>query len=452
MNHLFPRYHLRPPRGFINDPNGPVLVDDLFHIYFQSRPTTDTGNPVQWGHATSTDLVRWRLHRPAMTPEPDGLDRDGCFSGNTIATPEGIRAFYSGHIEGKPYQSVLTALSRDGGFTFGPATQVIVDPTPDEAVMMFRDPFVWRAADSWRMVVGSEAKGELAAVRLYESSDLQHWTYAGHLAELPRTSVDGFDTGAGWECPQVVTIDNTDVIIVAAWSQVDLSGAVLSIGPGSLQRVDSGTNFYAASVLRQSPYGPLMFGWVTEGSDPGLWRTRGWAGAISLPRVLTLGVDGNLRYDPVPTLTALRHTPAPAQNATVPTSAFELALPHISGTTRVTFGAYEHLDIEIDIEGDTLTFDRDHSSSAPSAHRGRHTTQRAFDTERAADAARVFIDGSIVEIFTSGGRVATTRVYPTTPPPWFITSVDGAVVYSLASEATPRMIQAAALARGTVNA
>ena len=65
-------------------PNGPIVLGDVAHLYFQSRPTADLSVPVEWGHLTSTDFVTWRLHRPAMAPVPDGLDRDGCYSGNTV--------------------------------------------------------------------------------------------------------------------------------------------------------------------------------------------------------------------------------------------------------------------------------------------------------------------------------------------------------------------------------
>ena len=66
--HLRPAFHVRPPRGYLNDPNGPIELGDDVHLYFQSRPVLDLQAPVEWGHATSTDYVRWTLHRPAMAP------------------------------------------------------------------------------------------------------------------------------------------------------------------------------------------------------------------------------------------------------------------------------------------------------------------------------------------------------------------------------------------------
>ena len=37
---------------------------------------------------------------------------------------------------------------------------------------------------------------------------------------------------------------------------------------------------------------------------------------------------------------------------------------------------------------------------------------------------RGFFDGSVLELFTSSGRAATARVYPTSPPPWSVAADD----------------------------
>jgi beta-fructofuranosidase len=432
MNHHFPRYHLRPPRGYLNDPNGPVLTDGVLHLYFQSRPTTDTSTPVQWGHATSSDLVTWQLHRPAMTPVPGGLDGDGCYSGNVISTPQGLRAFYSGYIERKRFQSVLTARSADGGFSFGSPTQVLPDPGPDDGVVMFRDPFVWHAGESWRMAVGAELEGGRPAVRFYESGDLESWSLRGNLVEGERTHVDGVDTGAGWECPQVVSVGGEDVVVVSPFAHVGWQGSsVLSLGRGPVQRVDHGSNFYAASVLRASPHGPIMFGWMPEACEAAQWRGRGWAGVISLPRVLGLGSRGELLSDPVPTLEGLRVDTVPADHATATSPCFELRLPHVSGTARIAFGPRERLEICVDLVAGVVVIDRDHASVDPHAHRGVMRIPDAFDEARASDAVRVFVDGSCVEVFTSGGRVASTRIYPSAPPPWSVETPAGSCLHHL---------------------
>jgi beta-fructofuranosidase len=97
-SHHVPQFHIRLPRGYLNDPNGPIELRGITHVYFQSRSLADVRVPVEWGHATSTDLVHWQLHRPAMSPVPGGLDSGGCWSGNTVLDGERVRAYYSGKV------------------------------------------------------------------------------------------------------------------------------------------------------------------------------------------------------------------------------------------------------------------------------------------------------------------------------------------------------------------
>jgi beta-fructofuranosidase len=179
--------------------------------------------------------------------------------------------------------------------------------------------------------------------------------------------------------------------------------------PPDPQRVDHGTNFYAASAVRESRFGPLLFGWLTEGRDRSGWND-GWAGVISLPRVVWLGADSSLRSAPVPTIDTLR-TDSPGAQC-------EIVVPEGSGRVVVHFGDEEFLTFELD--DDTLAIDRSHASLSPHTHGGRMEVADAFDPSSGRPAVRIFIDGSVVEAFTSAGRVLSTRVYPTSPPPWRI--------------------------------
>ena len=438
VDHHRPLYHLRPPRGYLNDPNGPIVVGDVAHLYFQSRPTVDKLVPVEWGHLTSTDFATWRLHRPAMAPVPDGPDRDGCYSGNTILDDGRVRAFYSGFREEWPYQSVLTAVSDDGGYSFGPPSQVVPDPDPDENAIMFRDPFVWKVNEGWRMAVGAGYGDGRSAIRLYASEDLHEWVRLDDLASLPRQEGDGPETGDAWECPQILDLAGHSIAIVGTWSQVRGVNSVLSFvveEPTRVNVVDHGTNFYAASALRDSRFGPLIFGWVTEGREEVRWRQVGWAGALSLPRQVWLGDDNTVRSAPVPTVRELRvGTAAPADDAALGAQ-FEIVVPIAPARVRLHFGRAEHLDIVLQADQNSLTVDRTAASTDPHAHRGTATADDAFDEASDRPAASIFVDGSIIEVFTSAGRVLTTRVYPVSPPPWRVEAPEECEAWTLA---TPR--------------
>ncbi|HEX2856686.1 MAG TPA: glycoside hydrolase family 32 protein [Propionibacteriaceae bacterium] len=436
--HHVPQFHIRLPRGFLNDPNGPIEVDGTVHLFFQSRSTTDTAQPVEWGHATSPDLVHWTLHRPAMSPVPGGPDADGCWSGNTVLADGELRAYYSGKLDHSSFQSVLLArFDRDAG-SFGAPVQVVDDPADHERITMFRDPFVWREDGGWRMAVGA-AGTEEASIRHYRSADGVRWRYEGPLASLPRTVLREEDTGEGWECPQILPVDGAEVALVSAWSHGEGPSSVLAFPLGGTpqpHRVDHGQNFYAASVMREGSRGPLVFGWVTEGRDRSWWRDAGWAGAISLPRRAWL-VGDRLASEPHPDVEALRVGSArPADGAVIGAQA-EIAVPATTGTLRLRFGDDEHLDIHLDRAAGTVAIDRDAASADERAHGGQAVAAEAFDPASERPGVRVFVDGSVVEVFTSAGRSFTTRVYPLAAPPWRIEAPEGSLVWDLGTAVHP---------------
>lgn len=93
----FPVAHLRPPRNWINDPNGLVFHDGHYHVCYQYNPHGATHANMHWGHFRSPDLLSWEPLPVALSPTPGGLDADGCFSGNAVSDGERLVAFYSAH-------------------------------------------------------------------------------------------------------------------------------------------------------------------------------------------------------------------------------------------------------------------------------------------------------------------------------------------------------------------
>ena len=56
---LRPRFHFVSPAGWLNDPNGVSQWNGVYHLFYQYNPEGAFHHRIQWGHATSTDLITW---------------------------------------------------------------------------------------------------------------------------------------------------------------------------------------------------------------------------------------------------------------------------------------------------------------------------------------------------------------------------------------------------------
>ena len=60
MNKKFePGYHIRPPKGWLNDPNGLSFFKGCYHVFYQYVPDNPNGGLKYWGHYRSVDLIDW---------------------------------------------------------------------------------------------------------------------------------------------------------------------------------------------------------------------------------------------------------------------------------------------------------------------------------------------------------------------------------------------------------
>lgn len=209
--------------------------------------------------------------------------------------------------------------------------------------------------------------------------------------------------------------------------------------PNGPIEVDGTVHLFFQSRSTTDTAQPVEWGhatWVTEGRDRSWWRDAGWAGAISLPRRAWL-VGDRLASEPHPDVEALRVGSArPADGAVIGAQA-EIAVPATTGTLRLRFGDDEHLDIHLDRSAGTVAIDRDAASADERAHGGQAVAAEAFDPASERPGVRVFVDGSVVEVFTSAGRSFTTRVYPLAAPPWHIEAPEGSLVWDLGTAVHP---------------
>jgi fructan beta-fructosidase len=75
-----PEIHFYSPSHWINDPNGPILLNGQYHLFFQWNPLGDQWGNTSWGHAVSPDLIHWKQFPAAIPKENDVF----IFSGSSV--------------------------------------------------------------------------------------------------------------------------------------------------------------------------------------------------------------------------------------------------------------------------------------------------------------------------------------------------------------------------------
>jgi beta-fructofuranosidase len=327
-----PQIHLLPKRNWMNDPNGPVYWKGQYHMFFQYNPDGAIWGDMHWGHAVSADMVHWR-HRPvALAPTPGGPDAAGCFSGTAVIDGNTVAVLYTGVVNAPESEATL----RDGVHSLRETqclatsddpelkvwrkrAQPVIAAPPIEMLAKgmretgFRDPSPWRQGDAWYMTVGSGVEHEGGMVLLYRSKDLREWEYLHPVASgmgAGKTATNPVDTGDMWECPELFPLGGKHVLIYSSqgkvhWQTGRLDEQTMRFQADRHGELDYGT-YYAAKTQVDRDGNRIVWGWINETRPLEEYKSAGWAGMMSLPRVLTLCADGSLGMEMAAAVRGLR--------------------------------------------------------------------------------------------------------------------------------------------------
>jgi beta-fructofuranosidase len=399
----------------MNDPNGLSHVDGRYHAFFQYNPYSARHHLIHWGHASSADLVTWQDEPVALAPRDGHADSFGCWTG-TVTVDHGVpTAVYSGVVSEGGESKVFLARSDRTMQRWVQESEPVAGMPDDARVVAARDPFILDVDGRRWAVQGAGLADGRAAVIAHRCDDLRHWDYRGVVVAADHPVAAARAHGNVWECPQLVRIDGTWVLIVSpvvgtgasaaadqvAWLSGDLrieSGA-LRFEPVAGGRVDLGPDFYAPQAL-VLPDRVLLWRWAREhGRTQAEIDQAGWAGALTIPRELQM-VDGALASEPAQELMLLRRRvlhngPSPAGGVALPHHAFEVALPSRPRSAPSTL---------------RLFLARPDGSGRIAA------SVEVPDS----GGVRVFVDGSVVEIFVDGEPSRTLREYPEAGETWVV--------------------------------
>ncbi len=427
-----PHYHFLAPASWLNDPNGLIQWRGQYHLFYQHNPDAARFGKIYWGHATSADLVHWQDLPIALAPTPDGPDADGCWSG-CIVDDDGVPTMLYTGLRGRVQRPCL-ATSADGLLTWTkyPGNPVIAAAPLGVDQIEFRDHCVWKENDMWYQAIGSRIPDIGGAALLYRSPNLRDWEYMHPLC----TGVAS-ETGTIWECPDFFPLGDAHVLAI---SPIPLRKSLYLVGsyadhrftPERMGEIDVGGHFYAPQTLRDERGRRIMFGWLWEGRSEAAQLAAGWAGVMSLPRVLSPRHDGRVSFAPAPELAALRGAHRRWAGLQI-TYASAHVLPEIQGDSveivaefaagdAAAFGldmrrspdGAEYTRIVYDRARQRIEIDRRRSSSSAE---DQHDVQGGMLELADGEALRlhIFVDRSVVEVFANDHMCLTSRVYPSRP-------------------------------------
>ncbi|CAI0761390.1 Sucrose-6-phosphate hydrolase [Serratia liquefaciens] len=427
----YPQFHLAAAAGWINDPNGLVYINGVYHAFYQHHPYDQNWGPMHWGHATSRDLAHWQ-HQPIALAPGESYDKDGCFSGCAVDDNGVLTLLYTGHVwlgkEGDDDQvrEVQCLATSEDGVNFVKHGPVLLPP---EGIQHFRDPKVWRAADCWWMVVGAKENG-LGQARLYRSNDLRDWQFDRVLA-----GAQSPHQGYMWECPDFFPLGEKQVLLFSPQGLTAQgyrnrnrfqSGYLLGHWrpdedfsvTQSFCELDGGHDFYAPQTFTAADGRRMLFAWMDMWESPMPSKPHGWAGALTLPRELTLSCEGNVLMNPARELTALRGeqqsfdaVSVRNQRQVLTDGEQELAL-----TLSVAVSDAERYGIVIGTAARLYVDNQTHRLVLErfSEDRGLCGCRSVPLPEADILSLRVFIDRSSLEVFVNHGEAClTSRIYPT---------------------------------------
>ena len=423
-----PQFHYQPKQNWMNDPNGLVQYQGLYHLYYQYNPHGAQWGDIHWGHATSKDLIDWETKPIAMTPAINKGELH-CFSGGCcIRKDQKPTFFYTSVGDEKHCRD-----AKDGAeqwLAFADESLNTLTQTDEYALKLsmhngiaiseWRDPYVIPYKEGYLMVLGCRL-GDRGACLLYTSEDSLHFSYHHVLAQAQ--DCDEYS----WECPNFFPLEDKYVLLYSPCKSPMYKVGTLDsslnfhVEAEGLLDPSGWEGFYAPQSFQDEAGRRILFGWMTD-SSRGDWKgIEDWSGSQSLPREVTLGTDGHVKMCSLPGLKHLQETAVDvAIEPTQPFCGFQGNQFVIKGDMQISpsgmicfqvlksSDGQEHTDVALSGDG-ILTVDR----SASSLHQGTHHTKISRELNGFSGAAQLefYVDHSIIEVCVNGEWIST-QFYP----------------------------------------
>lgn len=419
-----PHFHIAPPTGLMNDPNGLIFDGEKYHLFYQWFPFDAIHGMKHWKHLITKDF---QYYQPADDLIPCELfESHGCYSGGALKVDDKLAMFYTGNTrrpsdnQRVPYQN-LAMFNLNGKLL---SKYPLIENAPEGYTEHVRDPKPYFTEDrKIRFICGAQRENLIGTAIIFEMDNLEDTPRL--LGELSLPAFDNKNVFM-WECPDLLKLGDKDVFIwspqgkdqeahqfqnnyhatYAVGKLTDLTFEAEYIG-----ELDQGFDFYAPQTFGglDNQTHAVLFGWIglpdlTYPTDKLKWHS-----ALTLPRELRL--EGTRIYQrPIAkiyeNLTALsaRHLGEKADIANLDRA--YLKFEANNQAFDLTFFQNEKgQSLRLSYENGLICLDRSQSEQTE--------LMEKFDTKRFCEienlqTVEIFFDRSIIEIFFNHGEKAMT--------------------------------------------
>jgi len=453
-----PTYHFMGPEDYNCpfDPHGCIYWKGRYHIFYPRFP----GGVSSWGHASSSDLVHWIYH-PMALGVSRGDPEEQVYAGGSLVNKDGVPTLiYRG---GGAGAGTCIATSRDDGliqWTKHPANPVIPilkKGDPEYGKYFLYDTCGWVDGDFHYSLSGNiidsppKANGDIAW--LFRSRDMVHWEYVHPFYKSERrwTGVE-----EDCSCPDFFPLGNKHVLMFISHHR----GTQYYIGryeketfyPEQHARMNwPGGSCFAQESLLDGNGRRIFWAWVADQRTRKAALLSGWAGVLTLPRVLSLAGDGKMLIEPAAELEMLRSDHRRHEKLQIAADS-DLVLDDVSGDclelslevdlagarefgvkVRCSPDGEEQTSIVYDPAAKSLTVDTTRSTLSQDVVQPWPLPIMAFFTDEPLAFGRkdvriqvapfevpageplrlrLFLDRSMLEVFANKRQCVTQRIYP----------------------------------------
>ncbi|KLN62773.1 MULTISPECIES: glycoside hydrolase family 32 protein [Vibrio] len=424
-----PLFHITPPHGLLNDPNGFCYFNKQYHLFYQWFPFDTYHGLKHWMHLTSDDLLNWHEHGSQITPT-ESYESHGAYSGSALVKNEHAYLFYTGNVkrgDERDANQCLAILDNNNQVTKHTLNPVI-ESVPQGYSGHVRDPKIIKHGNDYLMLLGAQREAGLQGeIIVYQSQDLLDWHYKGPLD----IQVDGkFLDAYMYECPDLLQVDGNDVLIFSPQG-VTADGTrfhnkfnvIYCLGRFDFEQLtfevshwdelDRGFDFYAPQTLANAPKQQTLIAWA--GTDEHLPSEQyGWINCLTLTRELAVENNRLLQKPNIINSNSFNKQNGHLlinQGVKLESLSFSLTLDNLSNTQNLTISLNTQSgnELTLTINSNSITLDRELYDHHPL--NWKYGCKRQHLTDYDINNISFICDQSIIEIYINNGRDVFTCLF-----------------------------------------